>query len=289
MRVLVTGGTGTVGSRVVARLLKHDRTGLDVRVLTSSPDKIDGLPDGARAVVGDLGDPDTLGEAFGGVDRLFLLTPLHPDEARLGKNGVEAAAEAGVERVVMLSVHRVDEGAHIPHFASKIEMAGALEEAGLDHVVLQPNNYFQNDLWFRQPLLEYGVYPQPLGPVGCSRVDVGDIADAAVTGLLEDGYAGSYPLVGPDVLTGEAVAAEWSRVLGREIAYAGDDVDAWAEQASAQMPEWMVEDLKIMYAHFIEQGLVASDTDYARQADILGHDPRPFGDFAEATAAAWTA
>jgi uncharacterized protein YbjT (DUF2867 family) len=151
-----------------------------------------------------------------------------------------------------------------------------------------PNNFFQNDLGLRQALLEYGVYAQPLGSLGLSRVDARDIADAIVVAAMDDGHAGQrYALVGPEVLDGPQTAAIWARVLGREVRYGGDDLEAWAAQMRAFMPAWLIEDLRIMYAFFQREGLRASAEDLARQALVLAHPPRRFEDFVRETAAAW--
>ena len=118
--------------------------------------------------------------------------------------------------------------------------------------------------WFGRPSAQYGVYPQPIGPVGLSRVDVRDIAHRYSQRADRAWTRGSdVPLVGPDVLTGEATAAVYSRHLGREIRYGGDDLDAWTEQVRAVLPDWQVRDLRVMYEHFQHQGLVATDADLA--------------------------
>jgi uncharacterized protein YbjT (DUF2867 family) len=114
-----------------------------------------------------------------------------------------------------------------------------------------------------------------------SRVDVRDIAQAAVNALTEPGHEGqTYPLVGPDVLTGEATAAVYSRHLDREIRYGGDDLQTWAEQARAALPDWMVRDLCAMFEHFQRHGLVATDADLAAVRRALGREPLRFEDFA---------
>ena len=287
MTILVTGGTGTVGSHVVANLAA---AGHDTRVLTRSPEKVVTFPNGVKGAIGALSEPVTLGPAFEGVDRLFLLTPLAQDEVEQGLAGVEAARAAGVERIVFMSVHQADQALRIPHFASKVEIVQGLERSGIPYTVLEPNSFYQNDVWFRQPLMEFGVYPNPLGSVGLNRVDVRDIATAAVTALTEDGHEGEhYPVVGPEVWTGESSAQAWSAALGSGVIYGGDDVDRWAQAASAMMPDWLVADLKIMFEDFQERGLLASDDDFARQRRILGRDPIPFERFTTEVAGMWKA
>lgn len=282
MNILVTGGTGTVG-REVSRLLAEK--GADFRILTRTPEKA-----GSRGVPGDFHDPASLAAALRGVDSLFLLTPLAEDEAEQGIAAVRAAKAARVRRVVYLSVHDVEKAPHLPHFQSKIRIRRALEDAGIPFTLIMPNNFFQNDLWFRQAILEHGVYPQPIGSRGVSRVDVRDIGEAAVRALLEPGHEGrAYPLVGPEALTGEDVARDWSRALGRTVRYAGDDLDRWAESSRPWLPEWLIADFREMYRFFQEKGFRASAADFAAQAKILGHAPRAFGPYVHATAAEWNA
>ncbi|MGH7550119.1 MAG: SDR family oxidoreductase [Gemmatimonadota bacterium] len=285
MRVLVIGGTGTVGSEIVSQLRKR---GVDTRVLTRSPEKEGSA--GVEYVAGDLEKPESLAPAFEGVDRAYLLTPLHPRETELGLSAIRAASEAGVERIVLQTVHRAGQAPHIPHFASKLEMLQVIREAGIPWVDLAPNSFFQNDLRYRDALLKHGVYPQPIGHAGASRVDVRDIAEAAIVTLLEPGYEErSIAVVGPKVLTGEGTAEIWSRVLDRPVRYIGDDLEAWSSQVRGIIPDWMVGDLAMMYRFFQEKGLAATDEELDDMRRILGREPRPFGDFAAETASRWNA
>lgn len=286
MSTLVIGATGTVGSEVVRRLHAE---GAEVQVMTRDPDKAKHLPDGVRGALGDLAEPRTLPPAFRGVTKVFMLTPLAREETKMGLAGVAAAKKAGVERIVYMTVHKLEEASHIPHFASKIPIVRAIEDSGVPYTLIEPNSFYQNDLWFQRPITELGIYPLPLGSVGVSRVDVRDIAEAAVNALTRTGDAGQrYPVVGPEALTGERVAEIWSRELSREVRYVGADLDAWEEGVRSTMPGWLVADLRIMYEHFLENGLKASPEDLERSELILGHPPRRFDDFARETARIWT-
>ncbi len=282
--VLCIGGTGTVGRRVVEGLVAR---GMSVRCLTRSADGNAAGGEGVKFVRGDLEQPDTLGPAFEGVSRMHLLTALHPREARLGIGAVDAAAEAGVERIVFHSAHRAHAAPHIPHFASKMEILAALKASGVPWATIEPNHYFQNDLWLRRSL-EGGVYPAPLGGVGLHRVDVRDIADATVNALLDDGHEGiRHPVIGPELLKGADVVRTWSEHLDREVEYVGDDLDAWDARAGRHLPDWLVRDLRVMSAHFLSDGLIATEEDFATMSHVLGHAPRVFEDFVRETVAAW--
>jgi uncharacterized protein YbjT (DUF2867 family) len=285
VRHLILGGSGTVGSLVVEELLKKGET---VRVLTRDPQKAKALPKGAIAVVGDLANPDTYETIFADYDHLFLLVANGPTDLMEGLAAVNEARRSGARRVVHLSIHDVEKGPEAPHFASKIAVEAALKQSGLPHTILRPNNFFQNDYWFKDALLQYGVYPQPIGGVGLSRVDTRDIGEAAVRALTESGHEGkTYALVGPDAVTGEDCAREFSEALGRRIVYGGDDLAAWAKSSRAYMPAWAVYDYALMYDMFQRKGLKATPAQLQESRTILGHEPRKFRDFVKETAAAW--
>ena len=99
MRVLVIGGTGTVGREIVPRLRER---GVETRVLTRFPEKH--RADGVEYVGGDLEEPASLATAFEDIRRVYLLTPLHPREAGLGLAAIAAARAAGVQRIVLQTV-----------------------------------------------------------------------------------------------------------------------------------------------------------------------------------------
>jgi uncharacterized protein YbjT (DUF2867 family) len=286
MHVVVTGGTGVVGSQVVRELVAR---GADVSVVTRDPGKAK-LPAGVQALQGNLGEPASVRRVFQGADAVFLLNIVSPTESHEGFLPVTALRETKPKRLVYLSVHHAEKAAWLPHFGTKVGIEEAIKRSGLPFTIVRPNNFYQNDYWFKDVLLNYGIYPQPIGSTGISRVDVRDIAEASAIALLTSGHEGqTYDLVGPDLCTGAWTAKIWSNALGKEITYGGDDLDAWEKQALTYLPDWAAFDFRHMYAFFQEQGLKASPEAITRQTTLLGHAPRSFEAFAKETAAAWKA
>jgi uncharacterized protein YbjT (DUF2867 family) len=280
--ILVIGGTGTVGALVVRELQARN---VQVRVLTRDPAKA--LPKGVARAVGDLLDPDTIRSAFQGVDAVYMVNPSGPSEAHEGLNAIVGAKAAGVGRFVYQSVFGADDPS-VPIVASKTIIETSLKASGMRYVILRPNNFYQNDLWYRDPLIQYGIYPQPLGSVGIARVDVRDIAEAgaiALTSLEADSQ--TYNLVGPQNLTAVDVAAIWSKVLGRPIAAAKESLDEWEAATGKFMPPRIAYDLRLLFDLFHKSGFKASSTDISRQTQLLGHAPRDFTSFAEECDRAW--
>jgi uncharacterized protein YbjT (DUF2867 family) len=286
MKVLVTGGTGTVGSQVVGELLSR---GVDVQVLTRDASKAAKLPAGAKAVVGDLSKVETVRTVFKGVDGVFLINTVTPTEVQEGILSVCGLRGENVKRLVYVSVHHADQAPWLPHFGGKLGVEEAVRKSGVPSTILRPNNFYQNDYFFKDVILQHGVYPQPIGNAGLHRVDVRDIAEAAAVALTTSGHEGqTYDLVGPEAHTGESTAAAWSRALGRPVVYGGDDLEAWEKQALQFMPDYLVYDFKHMYDFFQTKGLKASPEAIDRQTRLLGHAPRSYGAFVSETASAWT-
>jgi uncharacterized protein YbjT (DUF2867 family) len=287
MNHLILGGTGTVGSRLIPKLLAR---GEHVRGLTRSADRASRLPRGVTSVVGDLTDPESYERTFHEVDSLFLLIGNTLTELHEGLVAVNEARRAGIQRVVYLSARAIESGPHIPHFAAKLGIEAALRDSGIPFTILRPNNFVQVDHWFAEAIVNFGVYPQPLGGVGVSRIDVDDVAEAAANALLLPDHGGrTYSLSDPTPLTGEDCARIYASVLGREVKYAGDDFEAYSAQARAMIPAWLLWDGILMYELFQAKGMVATEAELRETREILRRDLAPMESFARAMVESLTA
>jgi uncharacterized protein YbjT (DUF2867 family) len=289
MTILVTGSTGTIGSRVVANLAQQ---GVVVHALTRSTEKAK-FPPGVTPVKGDLMDVDATESAIAKASTLFLLNAVTPDELTQALLTLSLAREAGVKGIVYLSVFHSNVFTDVPHFAGKYTVERMIEDCNLPATILRPNYFMQNDASMKDALLGKGVYPQPIGNKGVSMVDARDIAEAAALCLLERENAAeplpreTIELVGPGALTGEAIAGIWSEALGRQIRYGGDDLAAFEKQFVTFAPRWMARDMRLMFGRFHREGMAAQPEAVRRFADLLGHEPRRYRDFAAETAKQW--
>jgi len=281
MSILITGATGTLGSLITARLAEQ---GADVKALVRQPGKRE-FPAGVTEVVGDLTDVASMRAALASVRTLFLLNAVTPDEVTQALIALNLAREAGIERIVYLSVIHADKFTNVPHFTGKHTVERMIESLDIPATILRPAYFMQNELMVQQTIQDYGVYPMPIGSTGVSMVDVRDIADIAVAELLRRDRAPAalgrvtLELVGPHALTGASVAQIWRSALGREVAYGGDDVAAFEAQMASFGPGWLAYDMRLMMAGIQRFGMHAEAGTVERLQAILGRPLRTYEDF----------
>jgi uncharacterized protein YbjT (DUF2867 family) len=282
MTILVTGATGRVGHKVVQQLVKR---GADVRVLVRDTSKAS-FPAGVEVVQGDLLDIDALRTAFTGVNTLFLLNAVAADEFTQALIALNIARESDVERVVYLSVIHSDHFVNVPHFAVKSGAERMIERMGFGATILRPAYFIDNELMIKDVIFNHGVYPMPIGSKGVAMVDVRDIAEVAAIELIRREQApGKLPietinLVGPDTLTGSDVAAIWSDVLGRPVAYGGDDPTGFEQNLATFLPKWMAYEMRLMAERYVSDGMIPEAGDVERLTRILGRPLHSYRNFA---------
>lgn len=288
MTILVIGATGRVGGHLVDQLV---RRGASMRVLTRDPSKAS-FPASVEIVQGDLLDVDSLRAAFTGIRTLFLLNAVSGDEFTQALIALNIAREAGVVRVVYLSVFDADRAVNVPHFAVKSGAERMLEAMGFSATVLRPTYFIDNEAMVRDVIIEHGVYPMPIGSKGVAMVSTRDIAEVAAIELIRrDTAPAKLPIetinvVGPDTLTGADAAAIWSEVLGRPILYAGDDPTGFEQNMATFMPRWTAYEMRLMAERYVSDGMIPEPGDVERLTEMLGRPLHSYREFAAELASA---
>ena len=282
-RILVTGATGTVGGHV-ARLLAAD--GVPFKAMTRTPRANGHLGDlDCEVAEGDFRVPASLISAFEGVDCLFLVAPLVPDLAELEAHAIDAAADAGVRRVVKLSTAGVSQtqaasARVVPRqYPLHRRSEEHLERSGLDYTHLRPGPFMQNTLNFAPSVVAEGVFRGAWGDGRMGYVDVRDVAAVAVKVLREEGHEGrAYELTGPAALSPRDVASKLSAAAGRTIRYVDVPAEGVREAMLKRgMPEWFVGAMIEVMDH-TRDGAADHLTETVRE--LTSEAPRSYDDFA---------
>jgi uncharacterized protein YbjT (DUF2867 family) len=222
------------------------------------------------------------------VDGAFLVTPGTPEQPALEKAALDAAAAAGVPRLVKVSLIGADP-AHYVRFARwQADVEQHLSALGLPATVLRPNWFSDNFLGSAPTISGQGAVYGSAGAGRVGFVDARDIAAVAVAVLADGGHEGrEYVVTGPAALTFEQAAAELADGLGRPVSYV-DLTDDQLEQAllGASLPAELAADLVSINRNAREGNLdVASTT----VQDLTGQAPRSLADWARDNAAAFGA
>jgi uncharacterized protein YbjT (DUF2867 family) len=262
--VLVIGSTGELGAEVARA---SARRGARVRAMTRRPDSASGR-DLVRA---DLRDPATLGAAFAGVERVFLVSSPSREQVALEINAIEAAEAAGVGHLVKISnlpVADLDSGLHGNHRAIERRLA----ESPVASTVLQPS-FFASVLSRQRMLLARGRLVLPTGDGAIAWIDPRDIAEVAAAVLTDpDPPRGALRLTGPEALTATEVAERISSATGTEITLRQPDLDKWrADLVAGGMDPWLAESTVHLYRAVSRGALAGVSADVER---VLSRAPR---------------
>jgi uncharacterized protein YbjT (DUF2867 family) len=216
--VLVTGGTGRVGSAVVDFLVD---AGVPVRVLTRRSEVAAMLPANVEVVTGDLTVPESLDAALRGASAVFLVWTAPPATAPAVVDRLATHAR----RVVFLSSpHQTPH----PFFQQPNPMAvlhadieRLIATAGLESTIIRPGMFASNVLpWWANVIRTGGVVRWPYGAAETAPVDDRDVAAVAARTLYQDGHAGGdYVLTGPESLSQAEQVSIIGDVIGRRITF----------------------------------------------------------------------
>ncbi|WP_433788431.1 SDR family oxidoreductase [Actinoplanes sp. CA-252034] len=221
--ILVLGGTGTVGSRVVARLRDAGR---DVRAVSrhTSPRF-------------DWADPGTWEGVLAGVPVMFVLLP---DQTAMPEAFLPAALRAGVRRVVLHS----DRGLEVMGLDHLRKAEQDVRDSGAEWTIVRPDWFHQDfETFFRQPVVD-GRLCVPVGDAAQGFIDADDIAAVEVAALTGDDLLGELvEVTGPRALSFGAAVAEIGAATGREITFDGTP-GAYRETMRADgLPDEVIEAL----------------------------------------------
>jgi NAD(P)H dehydrogenase (quinone) len=265
--IAVTGATGAVGGRVARRLAA---LGAHQRLVVRDPARAPGIEDAEVRQTPGYHDAEATAAALDGVHTLFLV-PAAESERRVEEHyaAVDAAARAGVQRIVYLSFVNAR-----PDSVFTLARHHALTEerirgTGIPHTFVRMSLYMDFIPNFAGP---DDVIRGPAGDGRIGAILRDDVADAVVAVLAGGDHDGrTYDVTGPEAFTLEDAARQLAIATGRPIRYQNETVEeAYASRAGYGAPDWEVEGWVTTYTA-IAAGEVALVTDTVEQ--LTGHPP----------------
>lgn len=268
--ILITGASGYVGGRI-AQLLTEQ--GKPLRLMGRDLGKLPTLPN-SETVQGDYAKPASLDDAFAGIDVAFIVSAygVEGQRARLHKNAIDAAAQAGVNYVVYLSMQGASPESKSPLARDHAMTEAFLKESGMPFVALRDSLYLDGlpGLFKMSPVLK--------GAAGEGRVAWvarDDVARVAAAVLADPPHQTvTYDVTGLEALTFAESAARLSALVGRELRYEAETVEAGREwRTQVGMPAWLV-DMMLGSDEAVAAGDLAAISDTVEQ--LTGTSPVAF-------------
>jgi uncharacterized protein YbjT (DUF2867 family) len=215
-RILVTGGTGTLGRHVVSRLRD---AGATVRVLSRNAHD---AADGVEYVTGDLLKNEGIRAAVAGAGIIVHCAGGRKGDDEAAQNLVQAASQAGAQHLVYISVVGADripvvsavDRAMFGYFGFKLAAERIIAGSGVPWTTLRATQFHDLSLMVAEQLAKLPVIPVPAG-VRFQPVDTGEVADRLVE-LALGAPAGLVPdMAGPQVHTMAGLLREYLRARGK--------------------------------------------------------------------------
>jgi NAD(P)H dehydrogenase (quinone) len=218
MKIGVSGASGHLGRAVVSELLQRS-DGHEVVAISRTPETVTGP---AQGRFGDYDRPETLAEAYAGLDRLLIIPTVDPVPGKKGVQNVaaiDAAVRAGVNHIVFMSMVGARQQEEPALGASYWRGEQRLIATAAGWTILRMNFYAESFVQQAQASLNQGVLTG-LAENRVAFVARDDVATAAAGILVGDYHSGAiYNATGPELLSGAGRAALITEISGRPVTF----------------------------------------------------------------------
>lgn len=242
MKILVTGATGKLGTKVVETLLKSIPAS-QLAVSVRNPEKAEGLQ--ARGVEvrhGDFDRPETLDSAFAGIDRLLIISADGDNETRIRQhtNAVAAAQRAQVGFIAYTSAVNASESKLFLALVHRVTEE-AIIKTGIPYSLLRNNWYLENEIGNIQGVLAGAPWVTSAGKGKAGWASRQDYAEAAAAVLAGNGHDNTIYELSGKLMTQEELVSVIGTVLGKEVPVQQVDDAKYAEiMKGAGIPDFVI-------------------------------------------------
>lgn len=283
--ILVTGASGLSGSAVIREFARQH---YPVRALVRSREKaraLETLPT-VELVEGDLLRPETLADAFTGVDRVLLISTADQQMVETQCAFIDAAKKAGVRHIVKFS--GLNSALDSPFLFTRMhaQIERYLERSGLAWTHLRPGQFMQMYLREVPTIVAESAFFLPLEDAKLAPVDIEDIAKAAFVLLNTPGHKGQiYEMTGPEALSMTEIAEQISLAIGKTVRYVNiSQAERRRALLAAGVPPYLADALDVQAR---ERRLGAEAVVHPETHATLQIRPTTFAEFARRHATAF--
>lgn len=279
MKLLITGATGKLGTKIVDHLLKRisaDDLVVSVRNVEKAADL---KARGVEVRHGDFDLPKTLATAFAGIDRLLIISTDGEETTRIRQHtaAIEAAQAAGISLIAYTSIANAQAS---QNFLARTHQVTErlIEQTGIPYVFFRNNWYLENEMATIDAVRDGADWLTAAGDgkVGWALQD--DYAEAIATVLTTDEPKAIYELSGP-LLTQTEIAQALGAVLARPVAVQQVDLAMYADiMKQAGLPDFLIPMLVSIQEGIAQDTLAVESHDFEQ---ILGRPPVAISDALE--------
>ncbi|AXN41549.1 NAD(P)-dependent oxidoreductase [Peribacillus butanolivorans] len=277
MKILVTGATGKLGTKVVETLLKTVPAN-QLAVSVRNPEKAEELRTrGVDVRQGDFDRPETLDTAFAGIDRLLIISADGDNETRIRQhsNAVVAAERAGVKFIAYTSLANAKESGN---FLAPTHQATeeSILKTGIPYSFLRNNWYLENEISSIQGVQAGAPWVTSAGNGKVGWALQQDYAEAAASVLSGNGHENTIYELSGKLLTQEEFASAVGNVLGKEVPVQQVDDATYADiMKSVGLPDFLIPMLIDIQKGVREGTLEVESNDFEK---LLGRSATPISE-----------
>ncbi|MCO7175222.1 SDR family oxidoreductase [Sporolactobacillus kofuensis] len=274
MKLLVTGATGDLGTKIVTSLLNRVPANQLV-VSVRNVEKANKFQErGVEVRQGDFDHPETLDSAFSGIDRLLIISTDGDNETRTKqhKNAVAAAERAQVKFIAYTSIVNAQKSKNL--FASTHQATEeAILKTGIPYSFLRNNWYLENEISNIQAVLAGGPWVTSAGTGKVGWALKQDYAEAAAAVLSGHGHEKTVYELSGKLMTQDELASVVGEVLGKEVSVQQVEDDVYTDIVKkAGVPDFLIPMLVGIQKSIRENTLEVESKDFEK---LLGHPVTP--------------
>ena len=289
--VFVIGASGNIGLATLQALSSKYTDKVEIRAGVRDPEKADKVKAiaGVNMVKAVQGDKAQLVATFVGVTALYIVVPGTENRAELSIKTAEAAKEAGVKHLVIVSVLTAEHTDTI--FGKQFnEIEGAISKLRVAYTFLRLPLFVENYFGFKETIQKMSTIITPVDPTkSYTPVVVSDAGKAAAAVLVDPSkHANKTYAIVSDRHTHNDVAKAFSEVLGKQVTVTTNSYgEAKTFLTGVGLPEWQVDGVLELYKLIDNGSSTTNQASLSTFNEITGEEPTSLNNWVKGVAAAF--